>query len=142
MGLTSWKNSPAGKIRRIDVSIAKNYLNEEELRKLNRFVTMYLDYAETQAEKRQTMTMKDWAVKLDAFLQFNEKDILNNPGKVSAAVAKELAEKEFEKYEEQQRQIEAAQPVSDFDKLLEKTKQLEHASQDKSNYKSKKKKHR
>lgn len=126
MGLTSWKNSPEGKIRRSDVSIAKNYLNEDELRKLNRIVTMYLDYAETQAEKRQSMTMKDWVGKLDAFLQFNEKDILTNPGKVSAAVAKELAEKEFDKYEAQQRQIEATQPVSDFDKLLEHTKQLEH----------------
>lgn len=121
MGLTSWKNSPDGRIRRSDVAIAKNYLNEDELRRLNRIVTMYLDYAETQAEKGQAMTMKDWVAKLDAFLQFNEKEILTNPGKVSAAIAKELAEKEFEKYEQHLRITEATKPVSDFDKLLEQT---------------------
>ena len=128
MGLTTWKNSPKGRIRKTDVSIAKNYLSENELRQLNRFVTMYLDYAEMQAEKQRAMTMKDWVTKLDAFLRFNEKDVLTNPGKVSAEVAKELAEKEFEKYEEKVKKIEAAQPVSDFDKLVEKTKSLEKQS--------------
>ncbi len=128
MGLTTWKNSPKGRIRKTDVSIAKNYLSENELRQLNRFVTMYLDYAEMQAEKQRAMTMKDWITKLDAFLRFNEKDVLTNPGKVSAEVAKELAEKEFEKYEEKVKKIEAAQPVSDFDKLVEKTKSLEKQS--------------
>ena len=126
MGLTSWKNAPKGRIRKSDVAIAKNYLKENELRQLNRIVTMYLDYAEMQAENKRIMTMNDWVAKLDAFLQFNEKDILTNPGKVSAEVAKELAEREFEKYEEQVRKIEAAQPVSDFDKLIEKTRSLEN----------------
>ncbi len=124
MGLTSWKNSPKGKIRKSDVSIAKNYLDEKELKKLNRFVTMYLDYAETQAEEEHAMTMKDWAKLLDTFLQFNKKDILANAGKVSADVAKQLAESEFEKYEEKRRQIEAHTPVSDFDKLVVETKLL------------------
>ncbi|MCL5773312.1 MAG: virulence RhuM family protein [Firmicutes bacterium] len=124
MGLTTWRNAPKGRIRKADVSIAKNYLNETELKQLNRIVTMYLDYAEMQAENQRTMTMKEWVAKLDAFLRFNERDVLTNPGKVSAEVAKELAEKEFEKYEENLRQIEATQPISDFDKLVEKTKLL------------------
>jgi len=91
---------------------------------MNRFVTMYLDYAEMQAENKRAMTMKDWIAKLDAFLRFNEKDVLTNAGKVSAEVSKELAEKEFEKYEEKVKEIEATQPVSDFDKLVENTKSL------------------
>ena len=124
MGLTTWKNAPKGKIRKTDVTIAKNYLMEKELRQLNRIVSMYLDYAEMQAENERLMAMKDWIAKLDAFLRFNEKDVLTNPGKVSAEVAKELAEKEFGKYEEKIRQMEALQPVSDFDKLIEKTKPL------------------
>ena len=78
MGLTSWKNSPKGAIRKTDISIAKNYLNEKELNLLNRIVTMYLDYAELQAEKGIVMYMKDWAVKLDAFLRFNESQILSD----------------------------------------------------------------
>ncbi|HLE12817.1 MAG TPA: virulence RhuM family protein [Bacteriovoracaceae bacterium] len=131
MGLTSWKNSPAGKIRKSDVSIAKNYLDENELRRLNRFVTMYLDYAEHQAEAKRSMTMKDWANKLDAFLQFNEHNILNNPGKVSAEVAKILAETEFEKYENKRRHIEATTPVSDFDKLVEESKLLTTSTSEK-----------
>jgi hypothetical protein len=77
MGLTTWKNAPEGKIRKTDVSIAKNYLNKEEMDNLNRIVTMYLDYAELQAKKRRRMTMSDWINKLDAFLQFNEKDIVS-----------------------------------------------------------------
>ncbi|MDP3790167.1 MAG: virulence RhuM family protein [Candidatus Omnitrophota bacterium] len=131
MGLTTWKGAPKGKIRRIDVSIAKNYLSENELRQLNRIVTMYLDYAEMQAEKQRTMTMKDWITKLDAFLKFNERDVLTDPGKVSAEVARELAEKEFEKYEEKVRKVEASQPVSDFDKLVEKTRFLQKKSRKK-----------
>ncbi len=128
MGLTTWKNAPKGRIRKADVSIAKNYLSENELRQLNRIVTMYLDYAEMQAESQRTMTMKDWIAKLDAFLRFNEKDVLANPGKVSAEVARELAEKEFEKYEEKVKKIEMTQPISDFDKLVEKAKTLEKKS--------------
>ena len=116
MGLTSWKNSPKGKIRKSDVSIAKNYLNEKELKPLNRFVTMYLDYAEHQAEKNIPMTMKEWVVKLDAFLEFNQEDILQNSGKVKAAIAKTFAESEFEKY----RPIQDKQYISDFDREMKK----------------------
>ena len=118
MGLTSWKNSPGGKIRKPDVTIAKNYLSTEELKPLNRIVTMYLDYAEHQAEKGIAMTMKDWVKKLDAFLQFNEEDILQNSGKVTATIAKEFAESEFEKYRITQDQL----FESDFDKLLKQAK--------------------
>jgi hypothetical protein len=125
MGLSTWKNAPEGKIRKTDVTVAKNYLNEGELKKLNRIVSMYLDYAEEQAEKKRPMTMTDWVAKLDAFLQFNEKEVLNNPGKVSAELAKKLAETEFGKFEEAQKAIEASQPVSDFDKLVEKSKLIE-----------------
>lgn len=98
MGLTTWKNAPKGSIRKTDVSIAKNYLDEKELDQLNRIVTLYLDYAEIQAKRGKVMYMKDWVKKLDAFLQFNEWDVLDNPGKVSAEVAKTFAETEFEKY--------------------------------------------
>ncbi len=125
MGLTSWKNSPNGKIRKYDVSIAKNYLSEIELKPLNRIVTMYLDYAEHQAEKGIAMTMKNWVEKLDAFLQFNQEDVLNNSGKVTAAIAKSFAESEFEKY----RPIQNKLFVSDFDRemktLLSKDKNNE-----------------
>jgi hypothetical protein len=116
MGLTNWKNAPNGKIRKSDVSIAKNYLTEEELKPLNRIVSMYLDYAEDQAEQGNVMTMKDWAEKLNAFLQFNQKQILEDSGKVTATIAKEFAEKEFEKYKPiQDRLFE-----SDFDKEIKK----------------------
>jgi len=125
MGLTTWKNAPKGKIRKYDVAVAKNYLSEQELRQLNRIVTMYLDYAEMQAEKRKPMTMKQWIEKLDAFLKFNEKQILTSPGKVSAEVARELAEAEFEKYREKFRRLEAQNPTSDFDKMVSKLKKLE-----------------
>lgn len=114
MGLTSWKNAPDGKIRVTDVSIAKNYLREEELKNLNRIVNMYLDYAESQASKHQVMHMKDWISKLDAFLKFNEEDILTNAGKVTAEIAKAFAESEFEKY----RVINDRLFESDFDRLL------------------------
>jgi len=98
MGLTTWKKAPSGKILKSDVSVAKNYLGKEEIGSLDRIVTMYLDYAEDKAERRIPMTMQDWTEKLDAFLQFNEREVLDNPGKVSAAIAKEFAESEFEKY--------------------------------------------
>lgn len=98
MGLTTWKNSPNGKILKPDVTVAKNYLTEKEIKSLDRFVTMYLDYAESQAERHIPMTMKDWAGKLNAFLKFNEKDILENPGKVtqcSASIAALKISKSF-----------------------------------------------
>ncbi|MGC4130341.1 MAG: virulence RhuM family protein [Bergeyella sp.] len=114
MGLTTWKNAPKGKILKTDVSIAKNYLTEKELKQLDRFVTMYLDYAETQAEQNIPMTMEDWAKRLNAFLQFNQKDILQNAGKVTQAIAKAFAESEFEKY----RIVQDRFFESDFDKMI------------------------
>jgi hypothetical protein len=124
MGLTTWKNAPDGKILKPDVVVAKNYLTEVELRSLDRFVTMYLDYAEDRASRNIPMTMRDWADKLNAFLQFNERDILSNPGKVSKEVAKAFAESEFEKY----RIVQDRLFESDFDKhvkqVLENQKQL------------------
>lgn len=115
MGLTSWKNAPNGKILKSDVSIAKNYLSYDELDELNRIVTLYLDYAELQARRRTPMTMEDWATRLNAFLQFNDREILDNPGKVSAEVAKSFAESEFEKFRITQDRLYR----SDFDKLID-----------------------
>ncbi|MCR9101907.1 MAG: virulence RhuM family protein [bacterium] len=114
MGLTSWKHAPAGKILKSDAHIAKNYLNEEELQGLERIVTMYLDYAENQAKRQIPMKMADWVKKLDAFLQFNEYDVLQNAGKVSAKVARELADKAYEEY----RQQEDKRLESDFDETI------------------------
>lgn len=116
MGLTAWKNAPKGKILKSDVSIAKNYLGEKEIRNLNRIVTMYLDFAELQAERQIPMKMQEWADRLDAFLQFNQYDVLNNPGKVSAAVAKKTAEKEYEKF----RIIQDEKFISDFDEEVKR----------------------
>ena len=116
MGLTTWKNAPKGQIRKPDVSIAKNYLNQNELDHLNRIVSMYLDYAENQAKKGLAMYMNDWVQKLDAFLQFNEEAILHDSGKISHEVAKTLAEEEFNKFHIQQLQ----NFESDFDKLIKK----------------------
>ena len=116
IGLTSWKNSPKGAIRKTDVSIAKNYLDEKELNLLNRIVTMYLDYAEMQAQKGIVMYMKDWVTKLDAFLRFNEEDVLQDSGKVSHDVAVALAESEYEKY----RVIQDRMLESDFDREVKK----------------------
>ena len=115
MGLTSWKNAPNGKIMKSDVSVAKNYLTYSEMDELNRIVALYLDYAELQARRHIPMTMQDWADRLNAFLQFNEREILNNPGKVSAEVAKSFAESEFEKY----RIVQDRLYRSDFDRFME-----------------------
>jgi len=116
MGLNTWKNAPEGKIIKTDVVVAKNYLKEKELRSLDRFVTMYLDYAEDQAEMGIPMTMKDWAEKLNAFLKFNRREVLDNPGKVTSEIAKAFAESEFEKY----RLVQDRLFESDFDKLIKK----------------------
>ncbi len=125
MGLKTWRNAPKGKILKPDVSVGKNYLEAEQLQELNRVVTMYLDYAENQAQRGVAMKMADWASKLDAFLQFNEYEVLNDPGKISTATAKTIAEKEFEKF----RVVQDKQFESDFDKMVreisEKTKNSE-----------------
>lgn len=98
MGLTNWKNAPAGKILKSDVTVAKNYLIETEIKELERIVTMYLDYAENQAARQIPMKMAEWAERLDAFLKFNEYEVLKDAGKVSHEVAKSLAEGEYEKF--------------------------------------------
>jgi hypothetical protein len=116
MGLTTWKNAPKGKIRKTDIGIAKNYLDEKEMDGLNRIVSMYLDYAENQARKGVMMYMKDWVSKLDTFLQFNEEAVLHDAGKVSHEVALVLAEKEYEKYTIAQDRI----FESDFDEAIKK----------------------
>ena len=120
MGLTTWKNAPDGKIVKADVSVAKNYLKDQELAELNEIVTMYLDYAIRQARRHIPMMMAEWADKLDAFLQFNEAELLTDSGKVSAEVAKRFAESEFEKY----RVIQDYMYKSDFDRLLEESQDL------------------
>lgn len=117
MGLTSWKNAPTGKIVKADVSIAKNYLSMEEMKEMNEIVTMYLDYATRQARRHIPMTMADWASKLDAFLRFNDADILRDKGKVTFAIAKAFAESEFEQY----RIIQDRLYQSDFDRLISNT---------------------
>lgn len=98
MGLTTWKNAPSGKILKSDVCVAKNYLIEREIKELERIVSMYLDYAENQAARQIPMKMADWVAKLDAFLQFNEYEVLANAGKVSAEVAKRLAEEQYDRF--------------------------------------------
>ncbi len=116
MGLTTWKNAPEGKVLKSDVTVAKNYLNAEEIAELDRIVGMYLDYAENQARRQITMYMKDWAAKLDAFLQFNDYDVLQSAGKVSHDVAVQLAEGEYEKFRVRQDR----DYISDFDREVKR----------------------
>jgi hypothetical protein len=116
MGLTSWRKSPDGKIYPSDITIAKNYLNKEELDFLNRIVTMYLDYAEMQAVRNRPMYMKDWSEKLNAFLKFSEYEILTHNGKISHEVAVALAQKEYDSF----RKIQDENYLSDFDKELKR----------------------
>ena len=118
MGLTTWRKAPKGKIYKSDVIIAKNYLQKEELKKLNHIVDMYLDYAEFQASKAKPMYMRDWAEKLNAFLQFNEEEILTNSGKVSKEVAHQLAFNKYEKYRVKQDK----NYISDFDNVIKQLK--------------------
>ncbi len=118
MGLTTWKNAPQGKILKGDIGTAKNYMQEKEMKELERIVTMYLDFAELQAERQVSMKMADWVSRLDAFLQFNEYNILKDAGKVSHDVAMKLAEKEFEKF----RIVQDQNFVSDFEKEVKKLK--------------------
>lgn len=117
MGLTTWENAPNGKIVKADVSVAKNYLLKQEIEELNEIVTMYLDYATRQARRHIPMTMTDWAEKLDAFLKFNDAEILSDKGKITAEIAKTFAESEFEKY----RVIQDSLYKSDFDKLIDES---------------------
>lgn len=116
MGLTNWKNAPEGKILKRDIMIAKNYLTQKELSELNNIVNMYLDYAENQARRYKLISMKEWVTKLDAFLQFNEYGILENPGRVTKELADKKAGKEFKKF----RKLQDKLYVSDFDKRIKK----------------------
>jgi hypothetical protein len=116
MGLTSWENSPDGKIVKTDVSIAKNYLTESELESLGRIVNAYLDLAEDRAKKHIPMTMEDWVKRLDRFLEADDREILQHSGAITARLAKEFAENEFEKY----RIIQDRLFESDFDKEIKK----------------------
>lgn len=116
MGLTNWKQSPHGKILKSDIPVAKNYLIETEIKELERIVTMYLDYAENQAARQIPMKMADWVERLDAFLQFNEYQVLSDAGKVSHEVAKRLAEKQYAIFRiKQDREIE-----NDFEKEVKR----------------------
>jgi len=130
MGLTTWKNAPHGPIRRSDAFVAKNYLKEEEMKELNRIVTMYLDYAEDQARRHTPMHMADWVKKLDAFLQFNERNILTHAGSISQEMAEERARMEFEKYEAERLRLEVTTPTSDFDRFVEKARKLERKEEE------------
>ena len=115
MGLTNWENAPTGKILKADVSIAKNYLSQEELGSMGRIVNAYLELAEDRAQRRIPMTMEDWAKRLDAFLEFDEREILNDAGKISAKAAKDHAESEFEKFRPRQ----DLEYRSDFDREIQ-----------------------
>jgi hypothetical protein len=114
MGLTSWRNAPVGKILKGDVAVAKNYLSASEVKSLNEIVTMYLDYAMRQARRQAPMSMIDWVAKLDAFLEFNDEDILKDAGKISATAAKRFAESEYKKY----RVAQDKAFESDFDRAM------------------------
>lgn len=116
MGLTTWKNAPTGKILKSDVATAKNYLIETEIKELERIVAMYLDYAENQAARQMPMKMADWVQRLDAFLQFNEYQLLTNAGKVSAELAKSLAENQYEVF----RVVQDRRFESDFEKEVKR----------------------
>ncbi len=114
MGLTSWESAPNGKILKTDVAVAKNYLTRGELESLGRIVNAYLDLAEDRARRKIPMTMEDWAKRLDAFLEFSDRQILQGKGKINAKIAKAHAESEFEKY----RIVQDRLFESDFDRMV------------------------
>jgi len=120
MGLTTWKDAPNGKVMLSDTKVAKNYLSEDEISELNRIVNMYLDYAENQASRHKAMSMKDWAERLDKFLEFNEYQILYGRGRVSRKAADEFVKIEFEKF----KPIQDKNYKSDYNKFEEKTRKL------------------
>ena len=126
MGLTSWEKSPDGKIVKTDVAIAKNYLTESELESLGRIVNAYLDLAEDRAKRHIPMTMEDWAQRLDKFLEADDRDILQNSGKITALMAKSFAESEFEKY----RIVQDCLFESDFDKEIKRIEGKQNKSED------------
>jgi len=120
MGLTSWKGD---KVRKQDVDTAKNYLQEEEIKELNRIVTMYLDFAEDQAQRRNVMYMKDWEERLDAFLEFNERAVLEHAGKLRAKVAKNLAAERYDDFDKKRKELEAEKADEETVKELKEIEQ-------------------
>ena len=116
MGLTTWKDAPKGKIQKFDVSVAKNYLSENEMQQLQRLVSAYLDLAEDMAMRQIPMTMEDWELRLNRFIEATDREVLQDAGKVTAEIAKAHAETEFEKY----RIIQDRLFESDFDKEIKK----------------------
>ena len=122
MGLTTWKNAPDGKILETDVTIAKNYLLQEEITELNNLVSMYLDYAERQVKLGKIISMKEWKEKLEVFLKINEYNILKDNGKIKREIADKLALDEYKKY----RVIQDQNYISDFDELVIETKNLKN----------------
>ena len=121
MGLTTWKNAPDGKILETDVTIAKNYLSQEEIAELNNLVSMYLDYAERQVKLGKIISMKEWKDKLEVFLKVNEYNILEDNGKIKKEIADKLALDEYKKF----RVVQDKEYISDFDELLEETRKYE-----------------
>jgi hypothetical protein len=123
MGLTTWNG---GRVRKQDVTVAKNYLSREEIEALDRIVVMYLDFAEDQAERRRTLTMHDWEDKLDAFLKFNEREVLTHAGKLRAAVAEKLALERYESFDAVRREAERmAADAGDMATLEQTERQME-----------------
>ncbi len=122
MGLTTWENAPDGKILKADVTVAKNYLSQEEMDYLERIVSLYLDYAELQARRKIPMSMEDWSRRLDGFLEFNDEKLLTGTGKISAEQAKLHAETEYEKY----RLVQDRLYQSDFDRFLMLEQEVNH----------------
>ncbi len=121
MGLQTWKNAPDGKILETDVVVAKNYLNEEEIKELNNLVSMYLDFAERQVKLGHIISMKEWKEKLELFLKLNEYNILKDNGKITREIANKLALDEYAKY----RVVQDQKYISDFDELLIETQNIE-----------------
>ena len=122
MGLTTWKGA---KVRKVDVTVAKNYLDADEIGELNRIVTMYLDYAEDQARRRQPLHMRNWREKLNAFLHFNERDILHDGGKVSTEVAQALALEQYEKFHQRRLVEESEMEDDEFARLAKRIENKE-----------------
>jgi hypothetical protein len=114
MGLTTWKNAPTGRVRKGDVAVAKNYLTREEIESLNLIVSAYLDFAELQARSHRPMHMADWIAKLDDFIRLSDRDVLAHAGRISHQEAEERAHAEYERYEQQRRELTKAD-TSDFD---------------------------
>ncbi|WP_303737789.1 RhuM family protein [Methanobrevibacter millerae] len=118
MGLTTWKDAPNGKIMLSDAKVAKNYLSEEEISELNRIVNMYLDYAENLALRQKAMSMKDWASRLDKFLEFNEYQILHGKGSISRKAVDEFVKEEFDKF----KPVQDKNYISDYNKFDEQSR--------------------